>query len=295
MSWAVSPQTLEGLWRAWGEGWARARGLEPRALEGGGDEGGVEAKMWREWGLSARLAQVAAFFPEGHAALDIGADHALLPLALTRAGRAPAALAVDVNAAPLEGARRRLRADDRVALVLADGFEALEPARGGREALGALLGGARPPLCVTICGVGGRLVAELMARAPLDVERAVLQPNLQHERVVDALSALGWRVEGARLTLEGGRLFLTLSARRLGADALRAPLDPPDLERLLRDDPLCPLWLWVHLERVSARAPSSLEGLPAAAADHWRAQRARRDALHRSLSALVASTPTPQE
>ena len=295
MSWAVSPQTLEGLWRAWGEGWARARGLDPRALEGGGEE----AKRWGDWGLSARLAQVAAFFPEGHAALDIGADHALLPIALTRAGRAPAALAVDINAAPLEGARRRLGADDRVALALADGFEALEPARGGREALealAALSGVARPPLCVTICGVGGKLVAELMARAPLDVERAVLQPNLQHERVVAALSSLGWRVEGARLTLEGGRLFLTLSARRAGGEPPPlAPLTPPDLERLLRDDPLCPLWLWVHLERVSARAPASLEGLPAAAADHWRAQRARRDALHNALSALVASTPTPQE
>lgn len=249
---------------------------------------------WRAWGISARLAQVAAFFPESYVALDIGTDHALLPLALTRSRRAPAALAADINAAPLLAAKRRLTPHDTVALARADGFEALRPELGG-DALNALTGDPHLPICVTICGVGGKLISTLMERAPARVTRAVLQPNLQHHRVAEALAHNGWSLEAARFTLEGDRLFLTLLAARGGAEGAHDHARARTLDALLREDPLYPLWLWINIEQLSTAPVTSLQGLPVAAAEHWRSQRARREALVASLSELMGPPLTPQE
>ncbi len=292
MSWAVSHRSLEAFRGAWGE----------RGQVGGGGGGGCHEE-WRRWGLSPRLAQVAAFFPLSYAALDIGTDHALLPLALTRSKRAPAAIAADLNAAPLRAAQRRLTPTDPVIITQADGFDALLPARGG-DALDALLGDPAHPVCVTICGVGGKLISALMPGAPPRVTRAVLQPNLQHHRVADALAACGWRLEAARLTWEGERLFLTLSARREGA--LEPRLDPPPapppappplspLDLLLQDDPLYPLWLWIHIEQSHLPASASASALPSAALEHRRARRAHREALIRALSAVLGPPLKPLE
>ena len=47
--------------------------------------------------LSKRLALVASFVNEGSSLADIGTDHGYIPIALTRQGKVPTAIAMDVR------------------------------------------------------------------------------------------------------------------------------------------------------------------------------------------------------
>ena len=57
--------------------------------------------------LSARLRAIADLVTEGYAVCDVGCDHGFVPIALVREGKAPCALASDINAGPLLRASRK--------------------------------------------------------------------------------------------------------------------------------------------------------------------------------------------
>jgi Predicted SAM-dependent methyltransferase len=60
--------------------------------------------------LSPRLRAVADLVPSGASVVDVGTDHAWLVVHLLHERRVPGAIAADVNAAPLDGARARIDA-----------------------------------------------------------------------------------------------------------------------------------------------------------------------------------------
>ena len=118
--------------------------------------------------LDARLQ--AAADAAGRCALfaDIGSDHAKLALYLLETGAAARAVCADIHAAPLargQQAAARAGLAHRAAFVLSDGLDAL-PER---------------PDVAAVCGMGGELIADIVARAlrrfPGDPPvRFVLQP-----------------------------------------------------------------------------------------------------------------------
>ncbi len=168
--------------------------------------------------LSPRLGAVAAHVPPGRPLADIGTDHAYLPAYLVQAGIIPRAIASDVLPGPLEAARATVREAglaDRIELRLGDGLRVLQP-------------GEVPT--VTICGMGGPLIAEILEGGPLGgIERLVLQPMAGEERLRAWLAANGWRLVDEELVRDGGRLYVILVAEpgRMEleeADALVGPL-----------------------------------------------------------------------
>ena len=56
--------------------------------------------------LDARLGTIAAMTPRCRTVADIGCDHGLLITALLESGRCDYGIAADINARPLEKARR---------------------------------------------------------------------------------------------------------------------------------------------------------------------------------------------
>lgn len=298
MSWPVHREALQGIWSGLGEAlesqasvWA-ARALSPKTLKAQEEARGLP--LWAKWGLSPRLAEVAALCPQGVGVVDVGTDHALLPLALTRSAHTPAALGVDINEGPLRGARRRMRSDDRVTLTLANGFV------GAQEPLSELwssLGAPQEGLCGCVCGVGGAKVAEMIPSLPTEVKVLVLQPNLHHGRVRAALAEAGWSLTHERLTLDGGRLFLTLRASRSSVAPPSQVLSSgvwPEHSALLCADPLYPLWLWVHLERERALLSKAVEHTSPQAQAHFNTRRAWAQELSDLLSeALTHSLTSP--
>lgn len=114
-------------------------------------------------GLDARLQAVARRAHGPHA--DIGTNHAALPIFLVSSGRLPGCVATELGGGPLELAWRtvaRAGLTGRIDLRQGSGFAPLRPA----EVRSA-----------SVCGMGGRLILELLQQAPWLPPELILQPN----------------------------------------------------------------------------------------------------------------------
>ena len=150
--------------------------------------------------LSNRLDLVASFVPAG-ARLDVGSDHAYLPIALLQEGKIEAAIAGEVVEGPYQSALQNVAdngLEDKIEVRLANGLAAFEPT----DSIS----------CITIAGMGGRLIADILA-AGLEklagVSRLVLQPNNREDELRAWLVDHDFRIVfGPHLMLEQARAFV---------------------------------------------------------------------------------------
>ena len=102
--------------------------------------------------LGARLQKCADFVREGKKLADIGTDHGYLPIYLVQEGIAPSAIAMDLRKGPLDKAKKHICdncLEDRIQTRLSDGLEKLS---------------ANEADIITICGMGGRLIADIVTK-----------------------------------------------------------------------------------------------------------------------------------
>ncbi len=167
--------------------------------------------------LSPRLAAVARHVPAGRPFADIGTDHAYLPVHLVQSGRVPRAVAGDVLPGPLQAARATVAAAglaDRIDVRLGSGLTVLAPGEAA---------------CVAICGMGGPLIARILAEGPLTgVERLVLQPMGGEAQLRRWLADNGWRLVAEEVVEDGGRLYPVLVAEpgRMGLTRMEEEVGP---------------------------------------------------------------------
>lgn len=153
--------------------------------------------------IDARLLSAASFVRAGAVLADIGTDHGYLPVFLLSEGRICRAVLSDVNEGPLASAAQNVRSaglSDKCELILADGA-------------GALAG-----LGITdyaICGMGGELIADIIARAPhlRDASvRLILQPMSRQEHLRRALYSLGFTIVEERYSSSDGKHYVCIAA-----------------------------------------------------------------------------------
>ena len=124
--------------------------------------------------LSQRLQAIADLVPEGAKVADIGTDHGFLPCYLAQSGKAELVIACDVNAQPLALAQKNItdyNVGDKVSTRLGNGLAVLNPGEVDT---------------VTIAGMGGALMIDILDASPMVVDRLkriVLQPNVGAEAV----------------------------------------------------------------------------------------------------------------
>lgn len=231
--------------------------------------------------LSPRLAAVAGFVLPDLPLADIGTDHAYLPVHLVRTGVVPRAVAADVSAGPLGAARQTVESaglSGQIDLRLGDGLSVLRPGEVGT---------------VTICGMGGPLIADLLAAAPPEVlagiRRLVLQPMAGEDTLRRRLVGAGWRLHDEELVEEDGRIYPIVVAApgrcrcELGeADAVLGP----HLRR--RGGPLFQAYAAGIVQRLEA----ALDGARAARS-HAGQQRA--DELERRKATVLAACSLAKE
>lgn len=153
--------------------------------------------------LSARLQLIADWLPAGCRFADIGSDHALLPVAAVRSGRATFAVAGEVNDGPLEAARRQVAEAGeawRISVRKGDGLAVIAP--GEVDA-------------ITIAGMGGALIVSILdeGQAKLaGVQRLVLQPNVGGEFVRRWLLEHDWYLAEEAILEEDGKIYEVMMA-----------------------------------------------------------------------------------
>ena len=155
--------------------------------------------------LDERLRSIAAFVVEGSRVADIGTDHAQLAIELIKSGRASKVIAADLNAGPLEAARKNISAaglEDRIDVRLGDGLTVLEA-------------GEVDTVCMA--GMGGALMVEILSNdVSRSIGRLILQPMNTVERLRQWLELNGWAIVDEDLAEVGGIVYEIICAERGG-------------------------------------------------------------------------------
>jgi tRNA (adenine22-N1)-methyltransferase len=151
--------------------------------------------------LSARLALLADWVPQGARLADVGTDHGLLPIWLRLRGRIASAIASDLRPGPLSRARANaaVYGADGIDFRLCDGLAAVEAGECDT---------------VTIAGMGGENIAAILAAAPWTADgrhTLLLQPQSRGETLRAFLADHGYAIRrealAGEMTLSPGRLL----------------------------------------------------------------------------------------
>ena len=112
----------------------------------------------KDYKLSDRLLLVADWVKPKSVVADIGTDHAYLPIYLALQGICTKGIALDIRKKPLERAKENINQFnvwDRVEIRLSDGMDKLLPMEAD---------------VVTICGMGGKLMMDILERGRKKVD-----------------------------------------------------------------------------------------------------------------------------
>ena len=139
----------------------------------------------------------------GSSVADIGTDHAFLPIELIKSGKARYVIACDVNEKPLENAKRNIEktGTPNIELRKSDGLEKVEPNEVDT---------------VTIAGMGGDLIVDIIKRAPWlknNDKLLVLQPMTSADSLRSYLYDDGFNIISENAVFDSGRVYSVITAR----------------------------------------------------------------------------------
>ena len=215
--------------------------------------------------LSPRLARIASYVEPGAVVIDVGTDHAYVPIWLLRTGCSAHAYASDNKPGPLRNAEadaRRCGVCDQLTLYLCEGLALCAP-----EDVDTII----------LAGMGGETMIHILSDAPWAKEkRLVLQPQSKIPELRRWLAEHGLAVLDASLVDDTGRIYLVWRVGAGKADG-GAAIDSP---LLTHRDPLLRPWLEEQIKRGRKQA---------------RGLRAARQPDEQAIAALEAELDTLEE
>ena len=149
--------------------------------------------------ISKRLELVASFVPQGAILLDVGSDHAYLPIELVERGQIESAIAGEVVEGPYQSAVKNVESHglkEKIQVRLANGLAAFEE--------------ADQVSVITIAGMGGRLIARILEEGLgklANVERLILQPNNREDDLRIWLQDNGFQIVAESILEEAGKFY----------------------------------------------------------------------------------------
>ena len=170
--------------------------------------------------LSPRLLAMIGFVRDGERVVDVGSDHAMLPLYLVENGVSPDAILTDRMPGPLKKAYEqvsRVRYDDEPAprfpgaigpyeFRLGDGLEAVKCGEAD---------------VAVIAGMGGENIAGILDRSPdiaAGFKRLILQPRTKGDELRVYLKSSGYCILADTIAEEKGRMCEILVVAKQGQD-----------------------------------------------------------------------------
>lgn len=202
--------------------------------------------------LSKRLRAVAEYVPEGARIIDVGTDHAMIPVWLVQTGRVAHAWASDVRPGPLDSARRLISetgCGEAVSLRLTDGLAGFGPEDGDT---------------VILAGMGGETMVHILSEAPWTRENTllILEPQSKQALLRSFLLENGYAIRCESLVEDAGRIYpILLAEGGAGEPHTEAELHTGRLA-LIGSDPL----LSAYLDGLIRRTAPAVAHDPQAAA-----------------------------
>ena len=180
--------------------------------------------------LTPRLMTAVPYIRGGRLVADIGTDHAYLPIYLceqrrlspvtAKNGETLCAIAADINKGPVERADQHIaeaRLTKYIKTLQTDGLTGLD---------------AYDPADIIIFGMGGELIASILAAAPWSHaagKRLILQPMTHAEKLREYLLSAGFAIIGETLSREGDRIYQTICAEPAPEGYTPPALSPAEL------------------------------------------------------------------
>ena len=149
--------------------------------------------------ISKRLETVASFVPQESVLLDVGSDHAYLPIELVEKAHIERAIAGEVVVGPYQSAVKNVEShglSEKIQVRLANGLAAFEE--------------SDQVSVITIAGMGGRLIASILEEGfdkLAHVERLILQPNNREDDLRSWLQDHGFQIIAESILEEAGKFY----------------------------------------------------------------------------------------
>lgn len=208
---------------------------------------------------------MAELVPACNTLADIGTDHGFLPLYLLKSGKISRAICADINASPLESAKRNFSGS---------GMENHADFRLGNGM--AVISKNEADIAV-IAGMGGDTIAEIIGADESQTSRFLLQPMTKTERLRLWLNENGWGTEKWALVADAGRLYEIMLVSR------SAPLSSHPYVRFGSPQGVDPELYMQYIEQRMLQCKKALLGLKNAASP----DKARTNELKEDLKTLT--------
>lgn len=186
--------------------------------------------------LSPRLQRIADFIPQNSRVVDVGTDHAYLPIWLLQNKICECAIATDINEGPLRNAAKDAAAagvTDRLQLIFCSGLVLCQ-----EDAVDTIV----------IAGMGGETIIDILTDSPWATDkRLILQPQSKILELRTFLSQIGCRVADAALVRDMGRIYRVWRVEK-GESAMTGVLEEP---LLAKHDPLLPEFCTEMISRLN--------------------------------------------
>lgn len=171
--------------------------------------------------LSKRLEEIASECAGCDLLLDIGCDHALIPVSLLEKESIRFAIASDINSGPLEAAKKNAGeagVGERMRFVISDGLKNID-----------LLDPGFPPDKTTllISGMGGPLTERILKEGKEKIESIgnfVFSPQSKIADFRRFLGRNGFFIKNEKLAQDDGKYYFLISCKK-GEDACKDDLE----------------------------------------------------------------------
>lgn len=206
--------------------------------------------MNRLFSLDERLQKCASLVPHGARLVDVGTDHAYLPVWLLKNGRISYAIASDINEKPLESGR--LTAEkydaDNIDFRLGSGLATVSE--------GDCLD------CAVIAGMGGEIIAEILSGSALSKQLTlVLQPMTKSEELILYLCENCYEISEQVCAESRGKYYTIIKAKFSGKAADYDDTYPYTGELDLTDA-VCERFIRNHIKHLSNKSKGDKTLIP---------------------------------
>lgn len=152
--------------------------------------------------LSTRLSALVQYVPQGSRVIDVGTDHAYIPIYLIKNNRAVSCLATDINAGPLKKAAHNIKQYHihQIRLKQTNGLEGVCEEDGD---------------VIMISGMGGYLIIDILERAKKlvsGIRKLILQPQQDIDEVRRYLHQIGFRIEDEDFVIDDDKYYTVIVA-----------------------------------------------------------------------------------